>query len=112
MPPPLAKLKNIWYNNMNIYVTLRGFGRRESTVWLCIDRIEGNTVVLMDDDERIYRMDVISYETLVGRAPAESDVLTATVENGFILAARYDGKETERRKTVARVRLNRLFGKK
>ena len=81
-------------------------------MWLCIDRIEGNTVVLTDDEERIYRMDIATYEMLASRSPAESDVLTATVENGFILAARYDGEETERRKIVARARLNRLFGKK
>lgn len=97
---------------MNIYVTPRIFGGKEAAVWLCIDRIEGNTVVLLDDGEKIYRLDSASYETLVGRTPAESDVLTATVENGTVLTARYDGEETERRKAAARERLNRLFGKK
>ena len=81
-------------------------------MWLCIDRIEGNTVVLLDDGEQVYHLNAAAYETLVGRAPAESDVLTATVENGTVLTARYDGAETERRKTAARARLHRLFGKK
>ena len=97
---------------MNIYVTPRIFGGKEAAVWLCVDRIEGNTVVLMDDEEKIYRLDSASYETLVGRTPAESDVLSAEVNDGRILAAAYDGEETERRKAAARARLHRLFGKK
>ena len=97
---------------MNIYVTLRSIGEKEATVWLCVDRIEGNTVVLLDDEEKIYRLDSASYETLVGRTPAESDVLSAEVNDGRILAASYDGEETQRRKDSARERLHRLFGKK
>ena len=97
---------------MNIYVTPRIFGGKEAAVWLCIDRIEGNTVVLLDDGEQVYHLNAAAYETLVGRAPAESDVLSAEVNDGRILAAAYDGAETERRKTAARERLNRLFGKK
>ena len=97
---------------MNIYVTPRIFGGKEAAVWLCIDRIEGNTVVLLDDGDQVYHLNAAAYETLVGRAPAESDVLTATVENGTVLTARYDGEETERRKAAARARLHRLFGKK
>ena len=97
---------------MNIYVTPRIFGGKEAAVWLCVDRIEGNTAVLTDDREKIYTLDVTAYTALVGRAPAESDVLSAEVNDGRILAASYDGEETQRRKDSARERLHRLFGKK
>ena len=97
---------------MNIYVTPRIFGGKEAAVWLCIDRIEGNTVVLLDDGEQVYHLNAAAYEILVGRAPAESDVLSAEVNDGRILAASYDGEETQRRKDSARERLHRLFGKK
>ena len=81
-------------------------------MWLCVDRIEGNTVVLLDNGEQVYRLSAADYETLVGRPPAESDVLSVEMDDGRILTAAYDGVETERRKTSARERLNRLFGKK
>ena len=81
-------------------------------MWLCVDRIEGNTVVLLDNGEQVYRLSAADYETLVGSTPAESDVLSVEMDDGRILAAAYDGVETERRKTAARERLNRLFGKK
>ena len=80
-------------------------------MWLCVDRIEGNTVVLLDDEEKIYRLDRATYTATVGKAPAESDVLSAEVEGERILSAAYDGGETEARKAAARARLNRLFGK-
>ena len=81
-------------------------------MYLCVDRIEGNTVVLLDDEEKLYHMDVPAYVALVGRKPAESDVLTAEVAEGSIRAAAYDEVETQTRKAAARARLNRLFGKK
>ena len=96
---------------MNTYVTPRVFGGKEAAVWLCVDRIEGKTVVLLDDQEKTVCLDTAAYEALVGRAPAESDVLAAEVAEGRVLTAAYDGAETDRRKTAARARLNRLFGK-
>lgn len=81
-------------------------------MWLCVDRIEGNTVVLMDDEEKIYHLDRPAYRVLVGREPAESDVLTAEVAEGRICSASYDEEETQTRKAAAKARLNRLFGKK
>jgi hypothetical protein len=80
-------------------------------MWLCVDRIEGNTVVLLDDGERIYHLTAVAYRTLTGRDPAESDILNAEVEGDNILAAAYDETETVARKQAARARLNRLFGR-
>ena len=97
---------------MNIYVTLRFFGGREVAVWLSVDRIEGNTVVLLDEKEKVYRLAVDAYIALVAREPAESDMLAAEVEEGSIRSAVYDEAETLARKAAARERLNRLFGKK
>lgn len=97
---------------MNTYVHPREIGGREAAMWLCVDRIEGNTVVLLDDEERIYRMDRAVYVAMVGRAPAESDILSAEAEEGRVLKAAYDPEETASRKAAARARLNRLFGKK
>ena len=81
-------------------------------MWLCIDRIEGETVVLLDDEERVYRLTAAAYTAMVGRDPAESDVLKAEAEDGQIITAAYDPSETASRKAAARARLNRLFGKK
>ena len=110
-PQPLAKTADICYNNMNIYVPLRFFGGREVAVWLSIDRIEENTVVLIDESERVYTLARDAYIAMVGRVPAESDVLSATLADGRILSASYDEAETESRKAAARARLNRLFGR-
>ena len=81
-------------------------------MWLCIDRIEGNTVVLLDDREKVYSLTVYAYTDLVGRDPAEGDLLSAAVEEGSILSATYDEGETLARRAAARERLNRLFRKK
>ena len=81
-------------------------------MWLSVDRIEGNTVVLLDEKEKVYRLAVDAYIALVAREPAESDMLAAEVEEGSIRSAVYDEAETLARKTAARERLNRLFGKK
>ena len=97
---------------MNTYVHPREIGGREAAMWLCVDRIEGNTVVLLDEKEEIYRMDRAAYVTMVGRAPAESDILSAEAEEGSIRMAVYDPEETASRKAAAKARLNRLFGRK
>ena len=81
-------------------------------MWLCVDRIEANTVVLLDDEEAVYRLSTANYTRLTGKAPAESDILSATVEENQITAAAYDEAETTARKAAARARLDRLFGKK
>ena len=80
-------------------------------MWLCVDRIEGDTVVLTDEGEKLYRLKVADYIALTGKTPAESDVLTAETEGERILSAAYDGAETAARKEAARRRLKRLFGK-
>ena len=81
-------------------------------MWLCIDRIEGDTVVLLADDKTVYRLTVAACHSLTGRPPAESDVLSATVVEGRITAAAYDEEETNTRKAAARARLDRLFGRR
>ena len=81
-------------------------------MWLSVDRIEGNTVVLLDEKEKVYRLAVDAYIALVAREPAESDMLAVEVEEGSIRSAVYDEAETLARKAAARERLNRLFGKK
>lgn len=86
--------------------------RKEPAVWLCIDRIEAETVVLLDDGERVYHLSVEDYTALTGLPPRESDVLTAEVEGDRVVYAAYDGEETQKRKDAARARLNRLFGRK
>ena len=80
-------------------------------MWLCVDRIEGDTVVLTDEGEKLYRIARADYTALTGRDPAESDMLSAEVEGDEILSAAYDGEETASRKETARARLNRLFGR-
>ena len=112
LPEALANPQNICYNSMNTYVHPREIGGREAAMWLCVVRTEGNTVVLMDDQEKIYRMDRAAYAAMVGRDPAELDILTAEVEGGRVLTAAYDPEETASRKAAAKARLNRLFGRK
>ena len=80
-------------------------------MWLCVDRIEGDTVVLTDEGERLYRMARADYTALTGREPAESDMLSAEVEGDRILSAAYDEAETAARRESARKRLNCLFGR-
>lgn len=81
-------------------------------MWLCVDRIEGTTVVLLDDEETTYHLSATDYTRLTGKAPAESDILSATVKDNHITAATYDETETATRKAAARARLDRLFGRK
>ena len=97
---------------MNIISCPRSVGiRKEPAMWLCVDRIEGSTVVLLDDREIVYRLPCADYAALVGREPAESDILDAVIEDGRICSAVYDETETTRRLDAARARLNRLLGK-
>ena len=79
-------------------------------MWLCVDRIEGDTVILVDDREEIYRLSRCDYVTRIGLEPAESAVLKAEVGEGKLLTAAYDEEETCRRAALARARLERLFG--
>lgn len=81
-------------------------------MWLCVDRMEGDTVVLQDDGETLYRLTSADYTAMTGKAPAEGDILQAEISEGRILSAAYDGAETASRKQAARGRLNRLFGRK
>jgi hypothetical protein len=77
-----------------------------------VERIEGETVVLQDEQERVFTLTRGEYSTLTGREPSESDVLTAEIARGRILSAVYDGEGTVARREAARGRLHRLFGGK
>ena len=81
-------------------------------MWLCVDRIEKDTVILLDDDERVYPLSRADYTALVGIPPAESAILAAEIQDGRITAAVYDEAETAARMRAARARLDRLFGRK
>ncbi len=78
-------------------------------MWLCVDRIEGDTVILTDDDERVYRLSVAAYTAIVGRAPSESTMLCGEVQDGRIWTATVSDTETEARAAAARARLHRLI---
>ena len=81
-------------------------------MWLCVDRIENDTVVLLDDDERVYTLSRADYTALVGFSPVESAILAAEIRDGRIMAAVNDETETAARTAAARARLDRLFRKK
>ena len=81
-------------------------------MWLCVDRMEGNTVVLVDDDAAVISLSRTEYTALTGCEPRESDVLTAEVDGeGLVVSATYDEAETKRQRDTARRRLDRLFGR-
>lgn len=80
-------------------------------MWLCVDRMEKNTVILLDDDERVYSLSRADYTALVGIPPVESAMLAAEIRDGRIVSAAYDEAETATRTAAARARLDRLFGK-
>ena len=80
-------------------------------MYLAVDRIEKNTVLLQDDREAVYTLPVQDYEALVGRPPRESDILKATVRDGAVIAATPDDEERDRRLARAAERLRRLMGK-
>lgn len=80
-------------------------------MYLAVDRIEKDTVLLQDDCEAVYTLPVQDYEVLVGRPPRESDILKATVRDGAVIAATPDDEERDRRLARAAERLRRLMGK-
>lgn len=78
-------------------------------MWLCVDRMEFETVLLMDDDEKMYALSADAYTALTGCPPREGDMVEGTVTDGVVTAAVYDPAETEARAAAARERLHRLF---
>ena len=78
-------------------------------MWMSVDRIEKDLVVLIADDETVYRVKVTEYNTLVGTPPQETHMLWAETREGNILFARYDPEETSRRLQAAKDRLQRLL---
>ena len=80
-------------------------------MWMSVDRIEKDLVILIADDETLYHVKVADYETLVGRPPQETHVLWTETRDGNILSARYDPEETSRRLQAAKDRLQRLLRK-
>lgn len=80
-------------------------------MWLCVDRVEGDTVILVDDNAAVLSIPRTAYEALTGVPPLESDMLLVSMKDGEILSAAYDAEETRRRADLVRTRLNRLFGR-
>lgn len=80
-------------------------------MWLSVDRLEENIVILIDDDDTLYRVSVSDYKSLTGRSPRETHMLWCELENGSIRSARFDPEETERRLQAAQARLRRLINK-
>lgn len=78
-------------------------------MWMSVDRVEGNKVVLIDENEKIYTMTMQDYLSMVGVSPQESHMLLCQVENDKITSAAYSSQETERRLASARARLERLI---
>ena len=81
-------------------------------MWMSVDRIENETVILVDDEEKIHSLPADRYQALTNIPPRESDVLDVTLDGDVILTAVYSESETKRRGEAARKRLNRLFGRK
>jgi hypothetical protein len=97
---------------MNICIKIRAEGRKETAMWMSVDRIEDMTVILLDDEEKTHPLPADRYRALTGLPPRESDVLEVTLDGDLILTAVYSESETKRREEAARKRLNRLFGRK
>ena len=87
-----------------------GSAEKGAAMWLCVDRMESDTVILVSDEEQVFRLSGAEYLRLTGRAPVESDILRAEVKGGCILSAAPDDSETAARKEAAAARLKRLFG--
>ena len=81
-------------------------------MWMSVDRIEKDLVILIADDETVYHVKVADYETLVGRPPQETHMLWTEIGDGNLLSACYDPEETARRLQAAKDRLQRLLRKK
>jgi hypothetical protein len=79
-------------------------------MWLCVDRIESDVVILIGDDETIFHVPTHEYQRLTGCAPVESQMLWAETQDGTLLSAACDEAETMARKKAAADRLARLFG--
>jgi len=77
-------------------------------MWLVVDRIEGDTVILQDEGEVLYTLTVEDYTALTNQPPVESLVLDAQEDGGRILTLTPSPEETERRLAAARDRLKRL----
>jgi hypothetical protein len=92
---------------LNVDFYLKGVYR----MWVSVDRIEGQTVVLCGDDDKEYRLSVEVYSSLCGRSPRESDMLDATEVDGAITSLSYSEEETVKRTQAARARLRRLFNR-
>ena len=79
-------------------------------MWLCVDRIESDVVILIGDDETIFHVPTPEYVRLTGCAPVESHMLWAETRDGILLSAACDEAETMALKKAAADRLARLFG--
>ena len=77
-------------------------------MWMAVDRIEGNIVVLIDDTCMTHQLSTEDYLRLTGQSPAESHVLSCELADGRVISATYDPQETQRRLDIARARLERL----
>ncbi len=77
-------------------------------MWLTVDRIEGDKVVLISDDETLFNVEVATLKTRLGAMPAEAQVLQCDLRGGHIRSARFDPEETLRRTQAAEERLRRL----
>ena len=103
--------KFAYYGIMTLNVGLLPEG--SVLMWVSVDSIEGRTVILCGDDDKEYTVTAEDYAFLCGRSPRESDMLTATVdEGGSITSLAYSEEETVRRTEAARARLRRLFDRK
>ena len=80
-------------------------------MWVSVDRIEHNTVILCGDDDKEYCLGAEAYVSLCGRSARESDMLEATIEDHTVTTLVYSEEETVRRTEAARARLRRLFNR-
>ncbi len=77
-------------------------------MWMAVDRIEGEYVILIDDSGKAHELPLQAYLQTVGQPPVETHVLHCTMIDGVIASATYDPQETQRRLDAARARLERL----
>lgn len=77
-------------------------------MWLSVDRIEANTVILVDDDGHRYTLEVSVYHALTGQAPVETHMLWGETRDGGIISAHISPEETSRRTTAAQAKLYQL----
>lgn len=74
-----------------------------------LDRFEGEQAVLLveDDDELVDEL-VVREGRLPADARRQDAVLRVTVRNGILVSVRHDPDETERRRSAAQDRFDRL----